>query len=59
MTGMGSDGTKGLIALKNRGHVRAIAEAEESCIVYGMPRSAIAAKVVDEVCRWKKLRRQS
>ena len=55
MTGMGSDGTKGLIALKNRGHVRAIAEAEESCIVYGMPRSAIAAKVVDEVLPLEKI----
>jgi len=49
MTGMGSDGTKGLIELKKRGNVRAIAESEESCIVYGMPRSAIATNLIDEI----------
>ncbi|WP_018660081.1 chemotaxis protein CheB [Heyndrickxia acidiproducens] len=49
MTGMGSDGTKGLIHLKNEGNVKVIAESKESCIVYGMPRSAIAANLVDEI----------
>jgi len=41
MTGMGSDGTSGLKQLAQSGAVSAIAEAEETCIVYGMPRSAI------------------
>ena len=39
LTGMGSDGTKGMVALKAKG-AHTLAEAEESCIVYGMPRAA-------------------
>ncbi|MBW3113851.1 MULTISPECIES: protein-glutamate methylesterase/protein-glutamine glutaminase [Bacillaceae] len=49
MTGMGSDGSEGLIKLKERGNVRAIAESKETCIVFGMPKSAIATKLVDRV----------
>ncbi|SHR13958.1 chemotaxis response regulator containing a CheY-like receiver domain and a methylesterase domain [Mycobacteroides abscessus subsp. abscessus] len=49
MTGMGSDGTKGLIKLKESGNVVAIAESEETSIVFGMPKAAIATKLVDEV----------
>lgn len=47
MTGMGSDGTKGLASLKGKGRVRVIAEAEETCIVYGMPKAAVAGGYVD------------
>ena len=40
MTGMGSDGTKGLAILKQKGaHV--IAQNEASCVVYGMPKAPI------------------
>lgn len=47
LTGMGSDGTKGLEwVFKNNGYV--IAESEESCVVYGMPRSAVEAGFVHE-----------
>ncbi|EXX91306.1 chemotaxis protein CheY [Paenibacillus darwinianus] len=49
MTGMGSDGAKGMKALAESGAVTTIAESEETCIVFGMPRSAIelgAAKTV-------------
>ncbi len=49
MTGMGSDGSKGLIALKKSGNVIAIAESPETCIVYGMPKSAIGTQLIDEV----------
>jgi two-component system chemotaxis response regulator CheB len=49
LTGMGSDGTLGLLKLKESGEAVAIAEAEESCIVYGMPKSAVLTKKVDEV----------
>lgn len=49
LTGMGSDGSKGLIELKNNGNVKAIAESENSCIVFGMPKSAIATNLVDEI----------
>jgi two-component system, chemotaxis family, protein-glutamate methylesterase/glutaminase len=47
MTGMGSDGTKGLGVMKQRGsHV--LAQDEESCVVFGMPMEAIRAGVTDE-----------
>lgn len=49
MTGMGYDGSKGLIALKKTGKVIAIAESQETCIVYGMPKAAVETKLVDEV----------
>ena len=49
MTGMGSDGTKGLIELKRNGDVLAIAESEKTCIVYGMPKAAVETQLVNEV----------
>ncbi|MCM3717139.1 chemotaxis response regulator protein-glutamate methylesterase [Fictibacillus phosphorivorans] len=49
MTGMGSDGALGILALKNSSQTKVIAEAEESCIVYGMPKAAVLTKKVDEV----------
>lgn len=49
MTGMGSDGSKGLVKLKGGGKVKAIAESEESCIVFGMPKAAISTNLVDEI----------
>ena len=49
MTGMGYDGSKGLIALKQTGNVMAIAESADTCIVYGMPKAAVETQLVDEV----------
>lgn len=49
MTGMGSDGTKGLIQLKQNGQVKAITESAETCIVYGMPKAAYESNLVDDV----------
>ena len=49
MTGMGSDGSKGLISLKRSGQVKAIAESEETSIVFGMPKAAIATNLIDEI----------
>lgn len=51
MTGMGSDGTAGLVQLKKNGNTVAIAESQESCIVYGMPKSAIETNLVDYVVK--------
>ena len=48
MTGMGSDGMKGLQLLKLKGG-SVIAQDEESCIVYGMPRAVVEAGFNDEV----------
>ena len=48
LTGMGRDGTDGAVALKKRG-AYVIAESQKTCVVYGMPKAAIDAGVVDEV----------
>lgn len=49
MTGMGSDGSKGLIQLKEKGVVKAIGESADTCIVYGMPKAAFETGLIDEV----------
>jgi len=48
MTGMGRDGVEGLRRLKAAGG-RVLAQDESSCVVFGMPKEAIAAGVVDRV----------
>ncbi|MEL7564393.1 MAG: chemotaxis response regulator protein-glutamate methylesterase [Dehalobacterium sp.] len=48
LTGMGNDGVQGLTALKRRGG-RVLAESESSCVVFGMPKAAIDAGIVDQV----------
>jgi two-component system chemotaxis response regulator CheB len=48
LTGMGSDGTVGLRAIREAGG-RTLAESEESAVIFGMPKSAIEAGVVDRV----------
>jgi two-component system chemotaxis response regulator CheB len=40
MTGMGEDGAEGLGAIKRNGGLT-VAQSEESCVVYGMPRAAV------------------
>jgi two-component system chemotaxis response regulator CheB len=39
LTGMGDDGADGMVAIRAAGGVT-VAESEESCVVYGMPRAA-------------------
>lgn len=48
MTGMGDDGAAGMLEMHAAG-ARTIAQDEESCVVFGMPREAIARGGVDEV----------
>ncbi len=48
LTGMGSDGARGMEALKAKG-AHTLSEAEESCVVYGMPRAAFERGCVDQV----------
>jgi len=48
MTGMGSDGREGAAWIKARGGC-ILTESEETCIVYGMPRSVVEAGLSDAV----------
>lgn len=48
LTGMGRDGADGAAALHRKG-ARIIAESQETCVVYGMPKAAVEAGVVDEL----------
>ncbi len=48
LTGMGSDGAWGMWAIRARGG-HTIAESEESCVVYGMPRAAVEMGAAVEV----------
>ncbi len=48
LTGMGKDGAAGMLEMKEAGAVT-IAQDEASCIVFGMPKEAIAIGAVDHV----------
>jgi two-component system chemotaxis response regulator CheB len=48
LTGLGADGARGLLAMRQAG-ARTIAQDEASCVVFGMPREAIALGAVDHV----------
>ncbi len=49
LTGMGSDGLEGVRELKQKCFCYCITQSEESCVVYGMPRSVKEAGLSDEV----------
>jgi two-component system chemotaxis response regulator CheB len=49
MTGMGSDGSKGLKELKEKKKAYIIAQDERTSVVFGMPKAAIEAGIVDEI----------
>jgi two-component system chemotaxis response regulator CheB len=48
MTGMGGDGAEGMLALKTAG-AQTIAQDEQSCVVFGMPKEAIRLGGVDHI----------
>lgn len=48
LTGMGDDGSIGIKELHDNG-AHTIAQSEESCVVFGMPKQAIARGAIDEV----------
>lgn len=48
MTGMGDDGADGLLAMRKAG-AYTLAQDEASCVVFGMPKEAIARGAVDRV----------
>lgn len=49
LTGMGADGTKGILELKKHKPIHTIAQDEASCVVYGMPKAIAEARVTDEI----------
>ncbi|WP_339287135.1 chemotaxis response regulator protein-glutamate methylesterase [Paenibacillus sp. FSL E2-0201] len=49
MTGMGSDGARMMKSLYDSGVTSTFAESEETCVVYGMPRSAVELQCVKYV----------
>lgn len=48
LTGMGTDGAKGLLAMHEKG-AYTLAQDEETCVVFGMPREAVKLGAVDDV----------
>ena len=48
LTGMGNDGMEGVRALKEKGG-RALAQSDATCVVYGMPKAIVDAKLADEI----------
>ncbi|MGA9656730.1 MAG: CheB methylesterase domain-containing protein, partial [Polyangia bacterium] len=54
MTGMGGDGAQGLLEMKQAG-AATFAQDESSCVVFGMPKEAIARGAADRVLALKDL----
>lgn len=50
LTGMGNDGAKGLLNMKNAG-ARTAGQDESTCVVYGMPREAAKLGAIEKVAR--------
>lgn len=48
MTGMGNDGCEGSKVLKAKGGYL-LAQSEDTCVVYGMPRAVVEAKIADDI----------
>ena len=54
LTGMGKDGAVGLLEMKNAG-AYTIAQDEQSCVVYGMPKEAVSVGAVMKVVSLEKI----
>ena len=49
MTGMGADGTEGIRNLREKKKVHVIAQNQETCVVYGMPKNVVNAGFSDQI----------
>ncbi len=49
LTGMGEDGTKGIMSLGEAKDIYVISQSRETCVVYGMPKAIAEAGYSDEV----------
>jgi len=56
MTGMGADGAQGLLEMRNAG-AETIAQNEETCIVYGMPKEAVKLGAANQILPLKDIAR--
>lgn len=54
LTGMGKDGAKGMLAIRQQGGYT-LAQDEASCVVYGMPKEAVLAGGVDQIVELDKI----
>lgn len=54
LTGMGADGAKGLLAMREKGALT-LAQDEASCVVWGMPRAAFECGATEKVLPLKKI----
>ncbi len=54
LTGMGADGADGLLAMRNAG-ASTIAQDEASCVVFGMPKEAIAVGAAEQIVSLDKI----
>ncbi len=54
LTGMGADGADGLLAMRNAG-ASTIAQDEASCVVFGMPKEAIALGAAEQIVSLDKI----
>lgn len=55
LTGMGADGMEGIAHLKEKKKTFVITQNEESCVVYGMPKSVVKAGLSDETISLSKI----
>ncbi|MBP3678540.1 MAG: chemotaxis-specific protein-glutamate methyltransferase CheB [Agathobacter sp.] len=55
LTGMGADGTNGILSLGHHKPIHVISQSAETCIVYGMPKAIEESGVVDEVVPLEKV----
>ena len=58
MTGMGSDGQIGLSKLKEKRDCYCLAQSEQTCVVYGMPRAAVESGLADKVLNLDEIPRE-
>ena len=55
LTGMGADGTNGILSLGQHKPIHVISQNAETCVVYGMPKAIEESGVVDEVVPLEKV----
>ena len=55
LTGMGADGTNGILSLGHHKPIHVISQSAETCVVYGMPKAIEESGIVDEVVPLEKV----